>query len=739
MSSTPVLFPSGTLRHKYDQASKVDSTDAVLSAIAQVSGKLYIDPTLVWTAKYLVSTEAALDADDRLGLTLIVFALLVSISEGSTRVPLAPEGAETDASYLNTLLGRLHDLLQQVARGEGSAEAAIPPNAEQLLSAAKEIAAVRASNPSKLLSNAQLATLLARVDPTARGEELPYRPLLICGPPEQRALTTERMLRKEDALAERLMKVSRKSVDTNVDDGLDEVANYPTYFWNGGDWQEQRLNPAQAQAAQFATRSRLAFVTGGPGTGKTTIIVTILRQLVRMGVKPGDIALAAPTGKAAYRMRESALEQLNSLDKNPRRADGPAPAVPLKDLELQHYLPEARTLHRLLEYSPGRDIFRRNKKNPLEAKVVICDEASMIDLDMMHALVDALGEETRLILVGDADQLPPVGGGQPFRDLIEGAPTHALAADGPAPKNVMSAFTTRLEHSYRMDANDQGGKRILELARAVLACTEANTASVQTHLESMVSAENLNAYLARPEGVAQLEEDAKLDAFLSAWFEHFVVFQEDEMPARAEFERGEDGFDAATTEAIERVFEHHARVRILCLTQVSKTGARAINKTLHKRFFETYSDPDRRPKNAPKFMHLEPVMVTQNNYDLNIFNGDIGLVARVSQNGKEATRKVVFPRSDGGFRVISLAQISGQLELAYATSVHKSQGSEFKHIALVMPPETMSLLSKELLYTAVTRASKSVTLLDPAGLFAQGAATSMVRHTGLPERLEAHG
>lgn len=763
MSLTPVIFPSGTLRQQYcsEQTSKAE---AVLGAIAQISGDLYIDPTLVWTAKYLVGTEDCLDPEAQLGLTLVVFSLLVAITQGSTRMPIAPErgatSAANDLSFLDGLLSRFQHALENAAKYDQIADHA-PSNAAKLRAAARELATVRSTDPCQLLTSQNLPTLLGRVDATMRGDTIPYRPLLLTDAAQGRALTTERMLRKEDTLAARFIERSRAASDTSaaeLREAIQEVVAHPTYYAPD---KAQTLNFEQAHAALLAVHAPLAFVTGGPGTGKTSIIVTVLRLLVRLGVAPDAIALAAPTGKAAYRMRESAIDQLSSLRATP---DAFAPA---QDLALKQNLPESRTLHRLLEYAPGRDIFRRNNENPVDAQVVICDEASMIDLDMMHALVEALGEDTRLILVGDADQLPPIGGGQPFRDLVghttevdapikeliarlsRGASptmsaTHPMAAEGPGPANIMRRFTARLTHSYRMNAEDAGGKKILALAQAI-----HDTAPIDAYLQKTIPVDTLAHYLQNPVGVAligdQDSQNPALEPFIKAWFEHFVALNngrnnDDALRAPNPFNRTDDGFTLESSSAIQRVFEHHARARILCLTQIGRTGARAVNQALHKQFYEAHaSEASKRLKNRPRFLHLEPVMLTQNNYDLNIFNGDIGMVANVSTDGKRPVKKVLFPRSEGGFRALSLNAIRAQLALCFATSVHKSQGSEFAHVALVLPTETMALLNRPLLYTAITRASKSVTLLDPAGLFAQGAATELVRYTGLPERLGVNG
>lgn len=743
MSSIPVLFSSGTLRQKYAAklGHEISEIDATLGALAEVLAAEYVDPSLVWTASYLVSGEAR--DENVLGLTLIVFALLVALSEGSTRVPLAPAHSAQDASFLQELLGRFYDALKDAAaRAKGDKKAA------EYLAAASRIARIRAANPTALLDATALPGLLAKVDETMTGEAIPYRPLLLSETAQGRSLTTERMLRKEDALAKRFMQRAGHSNRISLDEleiAVAQLAENPTRYHDGSGWRPQVLNVEQTYAAQLAARSPLTFVTGGPGTGKTTIIVTVLRLMMRVGIEPDEIALAAPTGKAAYRMRESAIEQLDSL--GVVLADGPAPAPASADLKLMTHLPEARTLHRLLEYSPERDIFRRDDENPIEAKVVICDEASMIDLDMMHALIDALDEHTQLILVGDADQLPPVGGGQPFRDLVGGSPPTPGQPDGPsAPHHsVMSRFTARLEHSYRMDAQDQGGAEILALAKAI---SKPNASNINEHLQRRFSAQALPEYLMNPRGVAQLavshaetgdRDDVSLDDFLGAWFKRFIAIEEPSLLESMHFDWMAGAFTDRSSRAIQAAFDHHARARILCLTQVAQTGARAINKTLHQHFFEKHPTAQKRPGRRHKFVHLEPVMVTQNNYDLQIFNGDIGLVARVSKDGEIPHMQVIFPRPGGGFRPLALHQISGQLEHAYATSVHKSQGSEFEHIALVLPLEPMALLNKQLLYTAVTRASKSVTLVDPAGLFARGAASAMVRHTGLAARLAAHG
>jgi exodeoxyribonuclease V alpha subunit len=482
MSTPTQLIPSGTVRSQFS-AQDAPQLDRTLSAIAYIAGREQFDPALVWTAKRLVANELLLDKPAQLNAALATLALLIAIEEGSTRLPLS------EPAHLDHILQRLQTRLSAVAAEIAATQSA---TATALESAAKTLGQLRDEDPADVLDPSRLPTVLG----IATDDTLPYRPLLLSGA-DGRTLTSERMLRKERALAAAFAEQAQRTVDipspTMLQQAVSSLADTPTSYQSDGQWNPQQLNPEQANAVLLAALEPLALVTGGPGTGKTSIIVSILRLLTRLGVDPDQIALAAPTGKAAVRMRESIDNQLASLSTDGRQ-------LPAADQTLRTALPDARTIHRLLGYSPSRDRFWRNADNHLDASVVICDEASMIDLELMHALIQALPEDARLVLVGDADQLPSVAGGAVFRDLVADTslvdprrhtliqtladePIKAGDADSDAP---MAPFTARLHHSYRMQADDHHGRQILELARAVRDCQSAADPELAAALQQPV-------------------------------------------------------------------------------------------------------------------------------------------------------------------------------------------------------------------------------------------------------------
>lgn len=800
MSIFDIFLPSGTLRAEFErERSQPDDAGLreLLCAIAHVAPGEHFDPALVWSAEYLVNIERNLIAEERLNATLCVLALLIALGEGSTQLPLrsAQNSAQEHPDYLDAILARLAEAL--IERVDPLEDAGDEQLADSLRRASIKLDEIRQKNPSKVLKNNRLSpSILAKIS-NIYGE--PAAPLLLLGGDAGALLTSERVFQKEQTIAEKFnaRAIERSSADgERLRDALEALYERPTFYSAGGAWHAQRPNWEQAQAALLAAASPLTFVTGGPGTGKTTIVVTILRLLTRLGYQPAEIALAAPTGKAAYRMRQSALEQLGSLklasaSADPSLALDGAGALPTEDQLLLAELPEARTLHRLLEYSPGADRFWRNADNPIDARLVICDEASMIDLDMMHALMDALPDDAKLILVGDADQLPPVGSGAPFRDIIAHTsldaddfarqvrrlnpaaapakpPTHTALADGPGPANLeasapsnerMKAYTVRLHHSYRMSAGDPDGEQILRFAQAILACDSPRSRGaryLESALEKSADLGNLDALggvqalpkpkraqdeESAPERSANRKELAQLERFIQAWFQRFYLIAPDSADFYPALETHEDEFTPESSAALRRIFARHERARMLCITQVKKTGARAINRAFHALFAQQTEAWPRELRSNASMLHLEPVMMTQNNYQLNLFNGDQGIIAEVRERSDAASepkysrRAAIFQRADGSFRRVPIGQVSAHLELSYATSVHKSQGSEFQHVAMILPHKPMRLLTRELLYTGVTRASKSVTIYDPNQLFLSGAAQPLLRFTGLRDML----
>lgn len=737
MTSSTTYLPTGTVRQQFDDGAGDDFTDTLV-ALTEVADRERFDPSLVWTARRLVDNDPQLTGGDRRGVLLATLALLVAVDEGSTRIPLS------NPDYLDTIFDRWTRRLEELGEKFSDVD---PDRADRFHAANNAIGALRKQRdfPGLLIPDTA-PNLIGRID-----DELPYRPLLVSA--DSTELTSEQLLRKERELAGRFADQATRVLDSFDDDSIEEavgeLADCPTRYRADDRWHDQQLNWEQAHGALLPVFQPLTLLTGGPGTGKTTIVVSILRIVTRLGIAPGDIALAAPTGKAAQRLKESIHQQLESLASRDA-------SIPEADARLQRRLPEARTLHRLLGYSPKYNRFFRNAESPLDARLVVCDEASMIDVRMMHALVRALPEGSRLVLVGDADQLPAVSGGAVFRDLVArsgvGEPdwmrlVDELAETPPeqqlpeSSEEPLARHTVRLRKSYRMADDEAGGAEILRFAEAIRDCpADAAENESQPELLEIVGKRRALHELTDFEGVARLTVETELDDFIETWFERHVdarkhtrvVPTADSDEAKKALQTIDGEFDEPSRSRLAELFDHYERARILGVTRVFATGARAVNQAMHELHF-TASGYERKES----LMHLEPVMVQKNDYDLGVFNGDQGVVVNVSEHGdSETTKEVVFPKGDKDFRMINIGQIRDQIERSYATTIHKAQGSEFDHVAVVLPDEDLPLLTKQLLYTGVTRASESVTIYDANSLLVDAAATSERRFSGLEEGLQ---
>ena len=458
------------------------------------------------------------------------------------------------------------------------------------------------------------------------------------------------------------------------------------------------LTEEQRRAVREALTAPLALVTGGPGTGKTTIVVALLRALAWIGIRVEDVAIAAPTGKAAQRLTEAIRTGLA------------AAARGLDEAALAASPPEPQTLHRLLGWSPTTGRFARHENDPLPHKVVIVDEASMIDLGAMDSLLRALGKEGRLVLLGDADQLPSVEAGAVFRDLCA------------------SLGAARLTVNLRV-ASDPGARRIVTAASAVN--SGVLDASFTAAVRTCRSVQDLSL-----EGVEHLDApwSEVRGALLDRWWRDRVASL-DGFAARASrtFRMHDGAFDDAETAELRALYDHHARARILCVTRSRhlSTGAEAIDDGLLGRL--PGAAHARRWRSVP-LAPGAPVLFGRNDYERRLFNGDQGIAVRVDAGDGHGPRlTAVFPRGAGlaAFPVDALPDLAP----AFAMTVHKAQGSELDHVALVLPETDMPLLTRELLYTAMTRARRSVVVVGTLDLLARTVSRTVERHSGVADRL----
>lgn len=428
------------------------------------------------------------------------------------------------------------------------------------------------------------------------------------------------------------------------------------------------LSPEQRTAVAGALGGALTLITGGPGTGKTAILSALVRSLLASGLEADQIALAAPTGRAAQRMGQ-ALAGIEGAG-----------------------LPEPRTLHRLLGWDGRSRRFRHGPGRPLRVRALLIDEASMVGLELMEALLGALPAGAKLVLLGDADQLPSVEAGAVFRDLVAAWPQR----------------TFRLTHSHRMDAADPGGRAILAAARAI---GEGRGPELE--------AASADGPFGAPGISTRPADEASLKAFLGAWLGASL----DLAPPTLHLQEGGLGMeDAATLAGLLARFEP---VRLLCLLREgpSLRSSDGINAYLHAEAAKRLRLDSQSP-----FLPGEPVMARHNDYARGLFNGDQGLVVRVIREGGPRL-EAVFPRPEGPL-FFPLDAIQAGLEHAYALTVHKAQGSEFERVALVLPEGDHPLLTREILYTALTRAKRSVIILGDPALLALGASRPMRREGG---------
>jgi exodeoxyribonuclease V alpha subunit len=472
----------------------------------------------------------------------------------------------------------------------------------------------------------------------------------------------------------------------------------------------------QKVACALAVRGRLTIITGGPGTGKTTTVVRLLGLLQQAAVEAGQplrIRLAAPTGKAAARLTESIGAQIHSL--------------PLDKAVIERLPAEVTTLHRLLGSRPDSRQFRFNLTNPLHADLVVVDEASMIDLEMMASLLEALPPHARLVLLGDKDQLASVEAGAVMADLCLDASNGGYDEDtagwlgslceadltpwsGAARAPALARQTAMLRYSHRFGADSGIGR----LARAV---NQADAAAVDA------------LWREAPEDIARMPlagiDDDRLDQLCIDGYQPFLRHLQPEPTALSE--------DAAI-ELARVLLEDFSRFRLLCALRSGPAGVQGLNRriaeALHAHGFLTRSDgwyPGR------------PVMVTRNDYQLGLINGDIGICINVADEQQRSRLRVAFPQTDNGIRLILPSRLSA-VESAWAMTVHKSQGSEFQHTALVLPPTDNPVVSRELLYTAITRASQKFSVLLPnQDVWNRAVARNTWRSSGLAERLAEAG
>ena len=476
----------------------------------------------------------------------------------------------------------------------------------------------------------------------------------------------------------------------------------------------------QKVACAIALRSHLSIITGGPGTGKTYTVARLLALLFALSDQPGNlrIALAAPTGKAAARLKQSIDSALAELSEKL--------AGDLALAELTTRMGGARTLHSLLGARPDTRAFKHHAGNPLELDVLIVDEASMVHLEMMACLLQALPPNAIIILLGDKDQLASVEAGSVLGDMCQNAQQGGYAAHTLAyvrqttgasiPQSLSGAAGaagTLAQQTVMLRESRRFTGPIAQLAQAV---NQGLVASASAGLRAKIS--NILCWQehAQAEDVLQLALSGR--AGCPGGYRPYLQHLK-QCSASTEV--------AAYEKWVGEVIRHFESFRVLCGVREGDWGVAGINAAIEKRI-----ESEGLIKRHGEWYVGRPVMVTRNDFGLGIYNGDIGICLPDPLQSKSL--RVYF--LEGQTMKSVLVSRLQHAETAYAMTVHKSQGSEFHHVAVVLPREVSPVVSRELIYTGITRSREFFTLVTPvAAVFEAAIETRVQRASGLGLRL----
>lgn len=466
------------------------------------------------------------------------------------------------------------------------------------------------------------------------------------------------------------------------------------------------LTGEQEEAVVHALEERTMVLTGGPGTGKTSIVIAILRALAHRdgAASLAQIALAAPTGKAADRMGEAVRGVL--AHHVAQAGDGAR-----LEAEMLVHLRAPTTLHRLLGYRRHDGKFNAHEGNPLSEMRIFVDEASMVDAQLFARWLAAVRIDASLVIMGDPEQLPSVDAGAVLRDLV---------ASG---ARLMPTFA--LTKSHRMDPRDPDGAHVLQTARAVRSgALEGSDQGFRRSPAKTFAIGSGGAYF------IEVDEDEALQSLVARFAEKHFAFD-----AFVPLARGLAWDGEQAPEAVMQALARLASVRLLAAVHPTVSSldafiAARFARQLARLGIET-SRFHARGKTA--LLPGEPVMVVENDYDEDLWNGDSGVLWR-SATGE---LHVTFARdaSGGSSRTKSFASIAHILQRAYVMTVHKAQGSEHDEIMLVLPSRPSALLTREVLYTAITRARKSVAVVGREAFLSAALRQTGTRDTRLARKL----
>jgi exodeoxyribonuclease V alpha subunit len=468
---------------------------------------------------------------------------------------------------------------------------------------------------------------------------------------------------------------------------------------NDVDW--QKLAVANAINKNFTV------IAGGPGTGKTYTVTKLLAALImltddRHGTEGTntknqtlDIALVAPTGKAAQRLTESIVNAIAGFSE-------------LIDEKVLSAIPShAQTIHRLLGVIPNSPNFRHHQNNLLSCDVLLIDEVSMVDLPMMTRLFRALKSNTKLILLGDADQLPSVAVGSVLADIAP-RPHHGFSQSN---YHYLAQVCQLEESQLKAAFNHEADSRCDHLSLLMKSRRFDGEGGIGKLASSVIQGDAVHSWklLCANKGVMTLKDSqlSLAEGELHAWL----------LPLVKQYYQG-----ISQCTRIEQAFELLAKFRVLCVTRQGEHGVDAINQWITALLSEHVNFAQER-----QYFHGMPIMISENDYPLGLFNGDIGLIWRNDSGQLMA----FFETTENSYKNLLPSRLP-RFDHVYAMTIHKTQGSEFEHVAMVLPKNSNNqLLSRELLYTGITRAKKALTIASSQQPWQQGVTKAVKRNSGL--------
>jgi exodeoxyribonuclease V alpha subunit len=528
------------------------------------------------------------------------------------------------------------------------------------------------------------------------GRELePFRPLILGE--AGRFLYFRKYFLGEQRLRQRLTRLAG-GTDCLLDSAIHDLASIVREC---AAFRGFSLNTAQMWGVYVALRTNFVVVTGGPGTGKTTLVAALLRALDRCAVRPDRIALIAPTGRAAQRLTESLQQGL-------ARADEP--------VERQQRLAvlEGTTIHRLLRFQPRRRAFAHDEDYPLPLDVVIVDEVSMVDVALMEALLAAVRPGAMVVFLGDKDQLPSVDAGAVLADLIPASGGHgfdatlaaelaALTPDVSAP--VAEDDSVLVNRIVVLTESNRVAGAVYQTAQRI----NAGDRAVVGELPSLPAGRSVPWPTNQPVCAllaGNMANSRLLQETLAGWVEHHWVSPPGVPPLASLLAQARVALAGPSDDesALAAILARLSQAVILTVLRRGRFGVETLNRALADRF-RRHLDP--RSGREPLFAGA-PVLITRNTPGLGLFNGDLGVAVRRADGRLVA----IFRRGDEVLRVP--IPLLPPHELAFALTVHKSQGSENDNVLLVVPPVTgHRLLTREIVYTAITRSRGMVAIWSP--------------------------